>query len=143
MHAQVQRAVADGAILRAGGELAEGNAAYYSPAVLTDVPLDSNSYQAEIFGPVATVFRVCSDEEALQLANDCRLGLGGSVFSSDETRAARVADELEVGMTHVNTIAAESAELPFGGVKASGFGREMGPIGIGEFANRRLHFTAQ
>src|SRR5699024_1624665 len=71
------------------------------------------------------------------------LGLGGSVFSTDEARADRVAARLEVGMTHVNTIAAEAAEIPFGGVKRSGFGREMGPIGMGEFVNKRLHFVAK
>ncbi|MFD5598492.1 NAD-dependent succinate-semialdehyde dehydrogenase [Leucobacter sp. NPDC058333] len=142
VHAQVQKAVAEGAKLVAGGVLSEGPGAYYSPAVLTDVPRDSESYGEEIFGPVATVYRVSSDAEALELANDCALGLGGSVFSADEARAVRVASQLEVGMSHVNTIAAEAAELPFGGVKHSGFGREMGPIGIGEFANKRLFFVS-
>jgi succinate-semialdehyde dehydrogenase/glutarate-semialdehyde dehydrogenase len=143
VHSQVQKAVSEGATLEAGGVLSDGPGAYYSPAVLTGVPRDSASYGEEIFGPVATVYRVSSDEEALELANDCALGLGGSVFSTDEARAARVASRLEVGMTHVNTIAAEAAELPFGGVKRSGFGREMGPIGIGEFANKRLSFVAE
>ena len=143
VHAQVQQAVAEGATLLAGGVLSEGPGAYYSPAVLTGVPREAPSYGEEIFGPVATVYKVSSDEEALELANDCALGLGGSVFSTDEARATRVASRLEVGMAHVNTIAAEAAELPFGGVKRSGFGREMGPVGIGEFANRRLFFTAK
>jgi succinate-semialdehyde dehydrogenase/glutarate-semialdehyde dehydrogenase len=143
VHAQVQKAVSEGARLLAGGVLSEGPGAHYSPAVLVDVPRDSESYGEEIFGPVATVYKVHSDEEALELANDCALGLGGSVFSTDEARAARVASRLEVGMSHVNTIAAEAAELPFGGVKRSGFGREMGPVGIGEFANKRLYFVAQ
>lgn len=143
VHAQVQHAVAEGARVLAGGVLSEGPGAYYSPTVLVDVPRDSESYREEIFGPVATVYRVRSDEEALELANDCALGLGGSVFSTDEARAARVASRLEVGMTHINTIAAEAAEIPFGGVKRSGFGREMGPIGIGEFANKRLYFVAE
>lgn len=141
--AQVRRAVSEGARLLAGGVLSEGPGAHYSPAVLVDVPRDSESYREEIFGPVATVYKVHSDDEALELANDCALGLGGSVFSTDEARAARVASRLEVGMAHINTIAAEAAELPFGGVKRSGFGREMGPIGIGEFANKRLFFTAR
>jgi succinate-semialdehyde dehydrogenase/glutarate-semialdehyde dehydrogenase len=141
--AQVKRAVAAGGRVLAGGVLADGPSAHYSPTVLVDVPRDSASYREEIFGPVATVYRVSSDEEALELANDCDLGLGGSVFSTDEARAARVASRLEVGMAHVNTIAAEAAELPFGGVKRSGFGREMGPIGIGEFANKRLYFVAK
>ncbi|MBO0979889.1 NAD-dependent succinate-semialdehyde dehydrogenase [Microbacterium sp. SD291] len=142
VHEQVQQAIADGATLEAGGVLSDGTGAYYSPAVLTGVPRDSASYREEIFGPVATVYRVHSDEEALDLANDCALGLGGSVFSTDTARAARVASRLEVGMAHVNIIAAEAAELPFGGVKRSGFGREMGPVGIDEFVNKRLYFVA-
>lgn len=141
--AQVKKAVEEGARVLAGGVLAEGAAAYYAPTVLVDVPRDSESYGVEMFGPIATVYRVSSDAEALELANDCALGLGGSVFSTDEARAARVASKLEVGMAHVNTIAAEAAELPFGGVKSSGFGREMGPLGIGEFANKRLYFVAK
>jgi succinate-semialdehyde dehydrogenase/glutarate-semialdehyde dehydrogenase len=142
VHAQVQKAVSEGATLEAGGVLSDGPGAHYSPAVLTGVPRDSESYGVEMFGPVATVYKVSSDEEALELANDCALGLGGSVFSTDVARATRVASRLEVGMAHVNTIAAEAAELPFGGVKQSGFGREMGPIGIGEFANKRLFFVS-
>ncbi|MFC5337703.1 NAD-dependent succinate-semialdehyde dehydrogenase [Leucobacter denitrificans] len=141
--AQVKQAVAEGARVLAGGVLSDGPGAYYSPTVLVDVPRESQSYREEMFGPVATVYRVSSDEEALELANDCALGLGGSVFSTDEARAARVASKLEVGMAHVNTIAAEAAEMPFGGVKRSGFGREMGPVGIGEFANKRLYFVAK
>ncbi|MEV8147445.1 aldehyde dehydrogenase family protein [Arthrobacter sp. NPDC080073] len=141
--AQVRKAVSDGARLLAGGVLSDGPGAYYSPAVLVDVPRDSESYREEIFGPVAIVYRVHSDEEALEFANDCALGLGGSVFSTDEARAARVASKLEVGMAHVNIIAAEGADIPFGGVKRSGFGREMGPVGIGEFANKRLYFIAE
>jgi len=143
VNAQVQRAVSEGARVLVGGELSEGPSAYYSPTVLVDVPRDSESYREEIFGPVATVYRVSSDAEALELANDCAYGLGGSVFSTDEARAERVASRLEVGMTHVNIIAAEAAEIPFGGVKRSGFGREMGPIGMGEFVNKRLHFVAE
>lgn len=140
--AQVEKAVSEGARVLAGGELSAAPAAYYSPTVLVDVPRDSESYREEIFGPVATVYKVSSDAEALELANDCALGLGGSVFSTDPARAARIASQLECGMTHVNTIAAEAAEIPFGGVKRSGFGREMGPLGIGEFANKRLYFEA-
>lgn len=140
---QVQRAVEEGATLEIGGELVEGKGAYFSPAVLTGVKRESASFREEIFGPVATVFKVSSDEEALELANDCDFGLGGSVFSRDEARAAKIASQLEVGMTHVNVIAAEAAELPFGGVKRSGFGREMGPLGMGEFVNKRFYFKAE
>lgn len=140
--AQVKRAVEAGAVVLAGGELSSGPDAYYSPTVLVDVPRDSPVASEEIFGPVATVYRVSTEAEAISLANDCAYGLGGSVFSQSTARAERVASRLEVGMTHVNTIAAESAELPFGGVKRSGFGREMGPLGIGEFSNQRLKFIA-
>jgi succinate-semialdehyde dehydrogenase/glutarate-semialdehyde dehydrogenase len=141
--AQVRKAVEEGGRVLVGGELSEAPAAYYSPTVLVDVPRDSESYRQEIFGPVATVYKVSSDAEALELANDCDLGLGGSVFSTDTARAEAIASKLEVGMTHVNIIAAEAAEIPFGGVKRSGFGREMGPIGMGEFVNKRLHFIAK
>ena len=138
VHAQVQQAVAEGATLEVGGVLHDGPGAYYSPAVLTGVPRNSASYREELFGPVATVYRVSSDEEALELANDCALGLGGSVFSTDEARAARVASKLEVGMAHVNIIAAEAAELPFGGLKDSGYGSEGGPEAIEAHLNTRL-----
>lgn len=140
---QVRGAIAEGATLVVGGQLGEGPAAYYSPSVLTDVTPEMAAYREEIFGPVAIVFRVNSEDEALRLANDCAFGLGGSVFSADPARAKRIAAQLEVGMTNVNTIAAEAAELPFGGAKESGFGREMGPLGMDEFVNKRLLFVAE
>jgi succinate-semialdehyde dehydrogenase/glutarate-semialdehyde dehydrogenase len=142
VNAQVQRAVAEGATLEAGGVLSEGTSAYFSPAVLTGISRDSASFRGEIFGPVAIVYKVSSDEEALDLANDSDFGLGGSVFSTDKTRAAKIASGMNTGMVHVNIIAAEAAELPFGGMKRSGFGREMGPLGMGEFTNKRLYFVA-
>ncbi|MBC3186108.1 NAD-dependent succinate-semialdehyde dehydrogenase [Corynebacterium sp. zg-331] len=137
---QLDRAVAAGATLRAGGELTE-TGAYLSPAVLTDVPVGSDIYYEEFFGPVATVFRVTSDEEALRLANDTRFGLGGTVFSEDTERAAALSRRLEVGMANVNTPAGEGYELPFGGVKRSGFGRELGPLGMDEFVNKQLYYV--
>ena len=139
---QIDRAVAAGARVLSGGELAEGPAAYYSPTVLVDVPRDSAIFHEEIFGPVVTVYRAADAGDALALANDSAYGLGGSVFSRDVALATELAQQLNVGMAHVNTIAAEAAELPFGGVKRSGFGREMGPIGIDEFVNKRLFFVA-
>ena len=137
---QLKSAQDAGAVLRAGGELA-ADGAYVSPAVLTDVPVGSDIYYEELFGPVATVFRVGSDDEALRLANDSQFGLGGAVFSTDEARAKRVASGLEVGMANVNTPAGEGAELPFGGVKRSGYGRELGPVGMDEFVNKRLYYV--
>jgi succinate-semialdehyde dehydrogenase/glutarate-semialdehyde dehydrogenase len=140
--AQVDDAVSKGATLHAGGVLGEGPAAFYSPAVLTGITKDMRAYREELFGPVAVVYKVASDEEALALANDTQYGLGGSVFSTDRARAERVASRLEVGMSNVNSTAGEGAEIPFGGVKRSGFGRELGPLGMDEFVNKRMFFIA-
>lgn len=140
---QVQDAVEKGAVLHAGGTLADGPGAYYAPAVLTGITKDMRAYREELFGPVAVVYKVSSDEEALELANDTQYGLGGAVFSTDENRARRVAERLEVGMTNVNTFAGEGPNIPFGGVKRSGFGRELGPLGMDEFVNKRLLYIAE
>ena len=139
--AQVQDAVSKGATLHVGGTLGDGNGAYFAPAVLTGVTPEMRAYTEELFGPVAVVYKVSSDEEAVQLANVVDFGLGGAVFSADERRASRVAERLEVGMANVNTPAGEGADLPFGGTKRSGFGRELGPLGIDEFVNKRLFYV--
>ncbi len=139
---QVDDAVSKGATLHAGGKLSEGPDAHYTPAVLTGITKDMRAYSEELFGPVAVVYRVGSDEEALELANDTTYGLGGSVFSADVDRATKLAQRLEVGMAAVNSPAGEGAEIPFGGVKRSGFGRELGPLGMDEFVNKRLLYTA-
>ena len=140
---QVQDAVAKGATLHAGGVLGEGPAAYYSPAVLTGITPDMRAYREELFGPVAVVYSVNSDEEAITLANDSDYGLGGAVFSTDTKRAEKIAQRLESGMANVNTPANEGQEVPFGGVKRSGFGRELGPLGMEEFVNKRMYFVAE
>ncbi len=139
---QVEDAVSKGATLHAGGVLGGGPAAYYSPAVLTGVTEDMRAYREELFGPVAVVYSVSSDDEALALANDSAYGLGGAVFSTDTERATKVAARLDVGMSNVNTPAGEGAEVPFGGVKRSGFGRELGPLGMDEFVNKRMFYVA-
>jgi succinate-semialdehyde dehydrogenase / glutarate-semialdehyde dehydrogenase len=139
---QVQDAVAKGATLHAGGVLGEGPAAYYSPAVLTGITPEMRAYREELFGPVAVVYSVASDDEALQLANDSDYGLGGAVFSTDRERAEKIAQRLESGMANVNAPANEGQEVPFGGVKRSGFGRELGPLGMDEFCNKRLYYVA-
>ncbi len=125
--AQVQDAVSKGATLHVGGTLAGEQGAYFAPAVLTGVTPGMRAYREELFGPV--------------LANVVDFGLGGAVWSSDESRAAAVAEQLEVGMANVNTPAGEGADLPFGGTKRSGFGRELGPLGIDEFVNKRLFYV--
>jgi succinate-semialdehyde dehydrogenase/glutarate-semialdehyde dehydrogenase len=142
LNEQVQDAVSKGATLHAGGVLGEGPAAYYSPAVLTGITPEMRAYREELFGPVAVVYAVDSDDEALALANDTDYGLGGAVFSTDVKRAEKVAQRLESGMANVNNPANEGQEVPFGGVKRSGFGRELGPLGMDEFVNKRMYFVA-
>ncbi len=139
---QVDDAVSKGATLHAGGVLSDGPDAHYTPAVLSGITKDMRAYSEELFGPVAVVYKVGSDDEALELANDTTYGLGGAVFSKDPARAEKIAQRLEVGMANVNTTAGEGAEIPFGGVKRSGFGRELGPLGMDEFVNKRMFFIA-
>jgi succinate-semialdehyde dehydrogenase/glutarate-semialdehyde dehydrogenase len=132
---QVRRAVAEGATLVRDGER-EG--AFFPPAVLTDVAPTSPSSTEELFGPVATIYRARSEDEAIELANSTPYGLGSYVFTTDPEQAIRVADQIEAGMVFVNGVGLDSVELPFGGVKRSGFGRELGRAGIEEFANKKL-----
>ncbi len=140
--AQVRTAVAQGATLHTGGEPLGGPGAFMAPAVLSGVTPEMDAYGEEIFGPVAVVYAVDGDDEAVALANDVDYGLSGSVWSSDESRARRVAQRLEVGMALVNEHGTTLPGLPFGGVKASGYGRELGRWGLDEFANLRLSRVA-
>ncbi len=119
----------------AGGDR-DGN--FFSTTVLTDIGPDNDARHEEFFGPVASVYRVGSEEEAVTLANDTPFGLGSYVMTTDPDQALRVADRIEAGMVFVNLVGADGAELPFGGVKRSGFGRELGRYGIDEFVNKKL-----
>lgn len=139
---QVRDAVGKGATLHVGGTLLEGAGAYFQPAVLTGITPSMRAWREELFGPVAVIYRVGSDEEALLLANDTDYGLGGAVFSQDAARARRVAERLESGMANVNISAGEGPEIPFGGTKRSGYGRELGPLGMDEFVNKRILYLA-
>jgi succinate-semialdehyde dehydrogenase/glutarate-semialdehyde dehydrogenase len=132
---QVSRAVDNGATLVSKGQR---KGAFYPPGVLTNVSPDSPSYKEELFGPVATVYKASSEEQAVALANDTPFGLGSYVFTTDKEQAKRVADRIEAGMVFINAVGAEGVELPFGGVKRSGFGRELGRFGIDEFVNKKL-----
>ena len=132
---QIDRAVADGANLVSGGER---KGAYFPPGVLTGVSPDSPTYREELFGPVAMVFKASSEDEALEIANDIPFGLGSYVFTTDSEQAQRVADKIDAGMVFVNLVGADGVELPFGGVKRSGYGRELGRFGIDEFVNKKL-----
>ncbi|MGW0893974.1 NAD-dependent succinate-semialdehyde dehydrogenase [Saccharopolyspora sp. NPDC002578] len=140
---QVRRAVEQGATLHTGGDALDGDGAFMRPAVLTGVTPDMDAYSEEIFGPVAVIHGVESDDEAVALANDVGFGLSGSVWGADIERAQRIADRLEVGMAYVNEHGTTLPGLPFGGVKRSGFGRELGRWGMGEFVNTRLRRTSK
>lgn len=138
LQAQLDSAVAGGAtVLLAGGKRA-ADSAYFAPAVLADVTPEMDVYRQELFGPVAMVFRAGSEAEAVAIANDTPFGLGASVHAGDAEKAARVADQLTAGMVSINEAGGSAAELPFGGVKRSGVGRELGRYGMEEFVNRKL-----
>lgn len=135
---QIEDARKAGATVLVGGHRPELPGYYVAPTVLTDVPETSRAYSEELFGPVVTIYRVQTEDEAIELANSSSYGLGGSVFSTDEQRAQAVADQLDVGMVHINAFNVGGEDLPFGGVKRSGFGRELGPLGMDEFVNKQL-----
>jgi succinate-semialdehyde dehydrogenase/glutarate-semialdehyde dehydrogenase len=132
---QVRRAVEQGATVVAGGNR---NGNYFEPTVLTDISPDNEIYREELFGPVAQVYRVGSEDEAVELANDTPFGLGSYLMTNDPEQAERVADRIDAGMVYVNIVGADGAELPFGGTKRSGFGRELGRYGADEFVNKKL-----
>jgi succinate-semialdehyde dehydrogenase/glutarate-semialdehyde dehydrogenase len=135
---QVDAAVAHGAKLVLGGKRIDRPGAYMEPTILTDVKPNNPAFREEFFGPVALFFRVKNEDEAIALASDSDFGLGGSVFTKDEARGQRVASRVETGMMFVNNISWSDAELPFGGIKDSGYGRELGDMGIQEFVNKKL-----
>ncbi len=132
---QVDAAVEQGAHLESAGAR---SGAFFPTGVLTGVTPDNDAYRQELFGPVAMVFKASSEEEAVQIANDIPFGLGSYLFTTDREQAERVADKIEAGMVFVNGVLLDGAELPFGGIKRSGFGRELGRYGIDEFVNKKL-----
>ena len=132
---QLSRAKEQGAEVALAGERI-GNG--FTPTVLAGIPSDADAYREEFFGPVASVYRVASESEALAVANDTPFGLGSFVFTTDPEQALRMADQIDAGMVYVNGVFAEGAELPFGGVKRSGIGRELGRVGLEEFVNKKL-----
>ncbi len=132
---QVKRAVDNGAEVVVGGKR-DGN--FFEPTILTGIEPGDETSQEEFFGPVAQVYKVGSEEEAVELANQTPFGLGSYVMTTDSAQAERVADKIEAGMVYVNLVGADSPELPFGGFKRSGFGRELGRYGADEFVNKKL-----
>ncbi|GAA1360632.1 aldehyde dehydrogenase family protein [Arthrobacter rhombi] len=135
---QVKSAIAEGATALVGGAKVSADAAFFQPTVLTGVTPDMDAFHQELFGPVAMIFKVSSEEEAVALANDTPFGLGSSIFTEDPQRAQRVAHQIDAGMVYINEPSGTAAELPFGGVKRSGVGRELGKYGMDEFVNRKL-----
>jgi succinate-semialdehyde dehydrogenase/glutarate-semialdehyde dehydrogenase len=135
LDADVQKTVAAGARLLTGGHPLKRPGNFYAPTVLTDIPKNSPAYQEEFFGPVASIFRVKSVDEAIQIANDSRFGLGASAWTNDPGETERFVNELEAGMVFLNKMVASDPRVPFGGVKHSGHGRELSVHGIREFVN--------
>ncbi len=135
---QIDDAVGKGATLLTGGKKIDGPGAYVEPTLLTDVTPDMRAYSEELFGPAGVIYKVKSAEEAIELANSSAYGLSGSVWSTDLDNARTVAEQLDVGMAFVNEHGTTLPGLPFGGVKRSGVGRELGPWGMDEFVNKKL-----
>jgi len=142
VHEQVQKSVAAGAKLLTGGNRIHGPGFFYEPTVLVDVPIDSPAYSEEVFGPVASFFRVRDAADAVEIANATSFGLGASAWTNDRTEQELFASELVTGMVFVNAMVASDPRLPFGGVKRSGFGRELGVAGIREFVNTKTIWIA-
>jgi len=138
---QIDDAVAKGATVLTGGHRVDRPGAFVEATVLTDVTPEMRAYSEELFGPAAVVYRVADADEAVELANSSAFGLGGVVFSTDTDKAIDVANRLDTGMVWINSPQGTAADLPFGGTKRSGVGRELGPYGIDEFVNKKLVYT--
>lgn len=137
LHNQVRASIAKGAKLLLGGEVPPGKGSFYPPTILADVKPGMPAYDEELFGPVAAIVNATDEADAVRIANDSMFGLGAAVFTKDSARGERVARQLEAGCTFVNTLVASDPRLPFGGIKESGYGRELGTYGIREFMNAK------
>jgi succinate-semialdehyde dehydrogenase/glutarate-semialdehyde dehydrogenase len=134
--------VAKGAKVLMGGKRIERPGSFMEPTIITNIKPGNPAFREEFFGPVALFFRVKNEDEAVALANDSDFGLGGSVFTSDIARGQRVASRIDTGMVFINHPTWTTADLPFGGIKNSGYGRELSSLGIQEFVNKKLVRTS-
>jgi succinate-semialdehyde dehydrogenase/glutarate-semialdehyde dehydrogenase len=137
VHDQVQKSIAAGAKLLTGGNRIHGPGFFYEPTVLVDVPKEAPAWREEVFGPVASIFRVSDIDEAIEMANDSPFGLGASAWTNAREEQELFTSDLEAGMVFINAMVASDPRLPFGGVKRSGFGRELGAAGVREFTNTK------
>jgi succinate-semialdehyde dehydrogenase/glutarate-semialdehyde dehydrogenase len=142
LHRQVEKSVAEGARCLLGGEVPDGPGAFYPPTVLADVAPGMPAYHEELFGPVAAIITVADEEEAIRVANDSPFGLGAAVFTRDAARGERIARRLDAGCCFVNAYVKSDPRLPFGGIKESGYGRELSHHGIREFVNAKTVYIA-
>jgi succinate-semialdehyde dehydrogenase / glutarate-semialdehyde dehydrogenase len=140
--AQVERAVKAGATLHLGGAAVEGPGAYFQPTILTNIKRDNPAYFEEFFGPVAQVYVVQNDDELVELANDSHFGLSGAIFTANINRGKALASRIETGSVWINTRSSTAPELPFGGIKRSGYGRELSEFGIKELVNQKMVVVA-
>jgi succinate-semialdehyde dehydrogenase/glutarate-semialdehyde dehydrogenase len=138
LQTQIFGAKAAGATVVAGGKRIDRPGFYLEPTIITGVAPNNPLHHQEVFGPVLTVYVVETEKQAIELANDTPFGLGASVLCSDVSRAQSVAEQIESGMVFINSVTHTGPESPFGGIKNSGFGRELSELGIGEFINRKL-----
>ena len=141
MNRKVQRSIAQGAKLICGGHPIKGKGYFYAPTVLTNVTKGMPAYEEEIFGPVASVIIARNEDDAIRIANDTVYGLGASIWTRDIERAQLLSHRIQAGVVSVNDLVASDPRLPFGGVKQSGYGRELGNFGIKEFVNIKTVVT--
>jgi succinate-semialdehyde dehydrogenase/glutarate-semialdehyde dehydrogenase len=138
VESQIDSAVKGGATVLMGGKRVDRQGYFLEPTILSNVTPENPMYHQEFFAPVAMIFPVKNDDEAVKLANDSPYGLGGSIITNDVERGKRVARQIDTGMVFVNQACWTASDLPFGGVKNSGYGRELSDLGIGEFVNKKL-----
>jgi succinate-semialdehyde dehydrogenase/glutarate-semialdehyde dehydrogenase len=137
LHRQITDSIAQGAVAVTGCKRVEREGFFYQPSILDQVTVKACAYHEELFGPVAIVIRAADEDDALRIANETRFGLGSSIWSDDAARAEQLATRIQAGCTFINGLVKSDPRLPFGGIKSSGYGRELSKLGIHEFVNAK------